>query len=109
MSSEPPRASLLRALFKMEPPAAAAELLGGAAEILRGERGPHLPPHPPTPPPGPTPAPRPCRDPPGPGSGPSAAPACVSERLYFATLRSKPKSTVNTHYFCTDEELVYEK
>uniref|UniRef100_A0A8C3GJ54 Cell division cycle 14A n=1 Tax=Cairina moschata TaxID=8855 RepID=A0A8C3GJ54_CAIMO len=65
MSSEPPRASLLRALFKMEPPAAAAELLGGAAEILR-------------------------------------------ERLYFATLRSKPKSTVNTHYFCTDEELVYE-
>lgn len=40
MSSEPPRASLLRALFKMEPPAAAAEVLGGAAEILRGERGP---------------------------------------------------------------------
>ncbi|KFQ51969.1 Dual specificity protein phosphatase CDC14A, partial [Nestor notabilis] len=30
------------------------------------------------------------------------------DRLYFATLRSKPKSTVNTHYFCTDEELVYE-
>ncbi|XP_075566133.1 dual specificity protein phosphatase CDC14A isoform X4 [Pelecanus crispus] len=32
----------------------------------------------------------------------------VKDRLYFATLRSKPKSTVNTHYFCTDEELVYE-
>ncbi|NWZ10960.1 CC14A phosphatase, partial [Agelaius phoeniceus] len=30
------------------------------------------------------------------------------DRLYFATLRTKPKSTVNTHYFCTDEELVYE-
>ncbi|XP_010152877.1 PREDICTED: dual specificity protein phosphatase CDC14A-like, partial [Eurypyga helias] len=29
-------------------------------------------------------------------------------RLYFATLRNKPKSTANTHYFCTDEELVYE-
>lgn len=59
----------------------------------------------------PSPAPRPCWDPPtpAPGSGASAAPACVSDRLYFATLRSKPKSTVNTHYFCTDEELVYEK
>uniref|UniRef100_A0A8B9IG10 Cell division cycle 14A n=1 Tax=Anser cygnoides TaxID=8845 RepID=A0A8B9IG10_ANSCY len=32
----------------------------------------------------------------------------VKDRLYFATLRNKPKSTVNTHYFCTDEELVYE-
>ncbi|NWU38269.1 CC14A phosphatase, partial [Hylia prasina] len=30
------------------------------------------------------------------------------DRLYFATLRTKPKSTVNTHYFSTDEELVYE-
>ncbi|XP_048395122.1 dual specificity protein phosphatase CDC14AB isoform X2 [Stegostoma tigrinum] len=30
------------------------------------------------------------------------------DRLYFATLRNKPKSTVNTHYFCIDEELVYE-
>ncbi|XP_017682724.1 PREDICTED: dual specificity protein phosphatase CDC14A isoform X4 [Lepidothrix coronata] len=65
MSSEPPRASLLRALFKMEPPAAASEVLGGASEF-------------------------------------------VKDRLYFATLRNKPKSTVNTHYFCTDEELVYE-
>lgn len=65
MSSEPPRASLLRALFKMEPVAAAAEVLGGASEF-------------------------------------------VKDRLYFATLRNKPKSTVNTHYFCTDEELVYE-
>ncbi|XP_035033370.1 dual specificity protein phosphatase CDC14AB isoform X2 [Hippoglossus stenolepis] len=32
----------------------------------------------------------------------------IRERLYFATLRSKPKSTANTHYFCTDEEFVYE-
>lgn len=39
----------------------------------------------------------------------TAALLCLSDRLYFATLRNKPKSTVNTHYFCTDEELVYEK
>ncbi|MXQ79661.1 hypothetical protein E5288_WYG006922 [Bos mutus] len=32
-----------------------------------------------------------------------------SNRLYFATLRNRPKSTVNTHYFSIDEELVYEK
>ncbi|XP_032883795.1 dual specificity protein phosphatase CDC14A isoform X4 [Amblyraja radiata] len=32
----------------------------------------------------------------------------TKDRLYFATLRNKPKSTVNTHYFCTDEELIYE-
>uniref|UniRef100_A0A8C9L9N3 protein-tyrosine-phosphatase n=1 Tax=Pavo cristatus TaxID=9049 RepID=A0A8C9L9N3_PAVCR len=32
----------------------------------------------------------------------------AADRLYFATLRNKPKSTVNTHYFCTDDELVYE-
>ncbi|XP_076847703.1 dual specificity protein phosphatase CDC14AB isoform X8 [Brachyhypopomus gauderio] len=32
----------------------------------------------------------------------------IGDRLYFATLRSKPKSTVNTHYFCTDDEFVYE-
>ncbi|XP_066503533.1 dual specificity protein phosphatase CDC14AB isoform X2 [Hoplias malabaricus] len=32
----------------------------------------------------------------------------IKDRLYFATLRSKPKSTVNTHYFCTDDEFVYE-
>lgn len=37
MSSEPPRASLLRALFKMEPPGAASEVLGGASEFLKGE------------------------------------------------------------------------
>ncbi|XP_064371910.1 dual specificity protein phosphatase CDC14A isoform X3 [Dromaius novaehollandiae] len=65
MSSELPRASPLRALFKMEPAPAASEVLGGASEFLK-------------------------------------------DRLYFATLRNKPKSTVNTHYFCTDEELVYE-
>ncbi|XP_053107079.1 dual specificity protein phosphatase CDC14A isoform X4 [Hemicordylus capensis] len=32
----------------------------------------------------------------------------LKDRLYFATLRNRPKSTVNTHYFCTDEEFVYE-
>ncbi|KAM9326768.1 dual specificity protein phosphatase CDC14A [Gastrophryne carolinensis] len=32
----------------------------------------------------------------------------IKDRLYFATLRNKPKSTLNTHYFCTDDELVYE-
>ena len=40
--------------------------------------------------------------------------ACIciifSDRLYFVTLRSyvRPKSTANTHYFCVDDELVYE-
>ncbi|KAA0712154.1 Dual specificity protein phosphatase CDC14AB [Triplophysa tibetana] len=32
----------------------------------------------------------------------------IGDRLYFATLRSKPKSTSNTHYFSTDEEYMYE-
>ncbi|XP_036907220.1 dual specificity protein phosphatase CDC14A isoform X2 [Sturnira hondurensis] len=32
----------------------------------------------------------------------------IKDRLYFATLRNRPKSTVNTHYFSIDEELVYE-
>ncbi|XP_043228500.1 dual specificity protein phosphatase CDC14C-like isoform X2 [Amphibalanus amphitrite] len=34
----------------------------------------------------------------------------IPDRLYFVTLRShlRPKSTANTHYFCVDEELVYE-
>ncbi|XP_074858829.1 dual specificity protein phosphatase CDC14A isoform X3 [Carettochelys insculpta] len=64
MTSELPRASPLRALFKMEPAPSASDLVG-ASEFLK-------------------------------------------DRLYFATLRNKPKSTVNTHYFCTDEELVYE-
>jgi len=31
------------------------------------------------------------------------------DRLYFATLRTKPRSTAHTHYFCVDDELVYEK
>ncbi|XP_019357237.1 PREDICTED: dual specificity protein phosphatase CDC14A isoform X1 [Gavialis gangeticus] len=65
MNAGPPRASPLRALFKMEPAPGTAELLLGASEFLK-------------------------------------------DRLYFATLRNKPKSTVNTHYFSTDEELVYE-
>lgn len=32
----------------------------------------------------------------------------VKDRLYFATLRTKPRSTAHTHYFCVDDELVYE-
>lgn len=32
-----------------------------------------------------------------------------SDRLYFATLRIKPRSTATAHYFCVDDELVYEK
>ncbi|XP_060058125.1 dual specificity protein phosphatase CDC14A isoform X3 [Erinaceus europaeus] len=32
----------------------------------------------------------------------------LGDRLYFATLRNRPKSTVNTHCFSIDEELVYE-
>ncbi|XP_028833344.1 cell division cycle 14Aa isoform X1 [Denticeps clupeoides] len=32
----------------------------------------------------------------------------IKDRLYFASLRQKPKSTPNTHFFCTDEEFVYE-
>uniref|UniRef100_A0AAQ4QMW9 Cell division cycle 14Ab n=1 Tax=Gasterosteus aculeatus aculeatus TaxID=481459 RepID=A0AAQ4QMW9_GASAC len=48
---------------------------------------------------------------PGPGTGPGPNRVWISliaERLYFATLRSKPKSTANTHYFCTDDEFIYE-
>ncbi|XP_010781125.1 dual specificity protein phosphatase CDC14A-like [Notothenia coriiceps] len=41
-------------------------------------------------------------------SDPLGAAQFIKERLYFATLRSKPKSTANTHYFCTDDEFVYE-
>ncbi|KAL3867636.1 hypothetical protein ACJMK2_040513 [Sinanodonta woodiana] len=32
----------------------------------------------------------------------------IKDRLYFATLRSKPRSTAHTHYFCVDDELIYE-
>ncbi|XP_061182141.1 dual specificity protein phosphatase CDC14A-like isoform X6 [Saccostrea echinata] len=32
----------------------------------------------------------------------------IKDRLYFATLRTKPRSTAHTHYFCVDDELVYE-
>ncbi|XP_064607369.1 dual specificity protein phosphatase CDC14AB-like isoform X3 [Liolophura sinensis] len=32
----------------------------------------------------------------------------IRDRLYFATLRTKPRSTAHTHYFCIDDELVYE-
>uniref|UniRef100_A0A8C5X8F2 protein-tyrosine-phosphatase n=1 Tax=Malurus cyaneus samueli TaxID=2593467 RepID=A0A8C5X8F2_9PASS len=35
--------------------------------------------------------------------------ACISDRLYFAILCQKPKNGAeNTHYFCIDDELVYE-
>ncbi|XP_069083862.1 dual specificity protein phosphatase CDC14B isoform X5 [Pleurodeles waltl] len=30
------------------------------------------------------------------------------DRLYFAIFSHKPKATTNTHYFCIDDELVYE-
>ncbi|KAG7269259.1 hypothetical protein CRUP_024182 [Coryphaenoides rupestris] len=33
----------------------------------------------------------------------------ITDRLYFATLRVKPKNTSTTHYFSTDEEYVYER
>jgi len=32
----------------------------------------------------------------------------IKDRFYFATLRCKPRSTPHTHYFCVDEELIYE-
>uniref|UniRef100_A0A672G8S0 Protein-tyrosine-phosphatase n=1 Tax=Salarias fasciatus TaxID=181472 RepID=A0A672G8S0_SALFA len=32
----------------------------------------------------------------------------ITDRLYFATLRSRPRSTANTHYFSTDDELLYD-
>ncbi|XP_072172846.1 dual specificity protein phosphatase CDC14A-like isoform X1 [Diadema setosum] len=32
----------------------------------------------------------------------------IKDRLYFATLRNKPRSTTNTHYFSIDDELQYE-
>lgn len=33
----------------------------------------------------------------------------IKDRLYFCSLRTKPRSTLNTHYFSIDDELVYEK
>uniref|UniRef100_H2Z9U7 Uncharacterized protein n=1 Tax=Ciona savignyi TaxID=51511 RepID=H2Z9U7_CIOSA len=32
----------------------------------------------------------------------------IRDQFYFATLRSKPKSTSHTHYFSIDDELIYE-
>ncbi|KAM4623309.1 dual specificity protein phosphatase CDC14AB-like [Polymixia lowei] len=32
----------------------------------------------------------------------------IKDRLYFATLRVKPKNTTNIHYFSSDEEYIYE-
>ncbi|XP_030630119.1 cell division cycle 14Aa [Chanos chanos] len=39
---------------------------------------------------------------------PLGATEFIKDRLYFATLRGKPKSTANAHYFCTDDEFIYE-
>ena len=33
----------------------------------------------------------------------------IKDRLYFATLRIRPKSTVHSHYFSIDDEFIYEK
>ncbi|XP_070775470.1 dual specificity protein phosphatase CDC14AB-like [Enoplosus armatus] len=38
----------------------------------------------------------------------SGASEFIKDRLYFATLRVKPKNTANSHYFSTDEEFLYE-
>ncbi|XP_070701417.1 dual specificity protein phosphatase CDC14AB-like [Pempheris klunzingeri] len=38
----------------------------------------------------------------------SGASEFIKDRLYFATLRVKPKNMVTTHYFSTDEEFTYE-
>eukprot|EP00118_Oscarella_pearsei_P000213 m.4439 g.4439 ORF g.4439 m.4439 type:complete len:502 (+) comp10733_c0_seq2:52-1557(+) len=32
----------------------------------------------------------------------------IRDRLYFATVRSRPRSTATTHYFCVDDEFHYE-
>ncbi|CAD5112214.1 DgyrCDS1447 [Dimorphilus gyrociliatus] len=32
----------------------------------------------------------------------------ITDRLYFATLRTRPRSTAHTHYFSVDDELLYE-
>ncbi|XP_067109430.1 cell division cycle 14Aa [Osmerus mordax] len=32
----------------------------------------------------------------------------IKDRLYFATLRNKPKTTSSVHYFSTDDEFIYE-
>ncbi|XP_028987578.1 cell division cycle 14Aa isoform X2 [Betta splendens] len=32
----------------------------------------------------------------------------IKDRLYFATLRVKPKNTANAYYFSTDDEFIYE-
>jgi hypothetical protein len=37
-----------------------------------------------------------------------AACEIIKDRFYFATLRCKPRSTSRTHYFCIDQELIYE-
>ncbi|XP_069029408.1 dual specificity protein phosphatase CDC14AB-like [Embiotoca jacksoni] len=38
----------------------------------------------------------------------SGASELIKDRLYFASLRVKPKNTASTHYFSTDEEFLYE-
>lgn len=32
----------------------------------------------------------------------------IKDQFYFAILRNKPRSTAHSHYFCIDDELVYE-
>lgn len=34
---------------------------------------------------------------------------CITDRLYFATLRSKPRNSSSCYYFSIDDEFVYEK
>ncbi|KXJ12597.1 Dual specificity protein phosphatase CDC14A [Exaiptasia diaphana] len=38
----------------------------------------------------------------------SNASEIIKDRLYFATLRHKPRSSTNFHYFSIDDELIYE-
>ena len=39
---------------------------------------------------------------------PSNHPFSPSDRLYFATFRSKPRQKQTMHFFCVDDEFVYE-
>jgi len=32
----------------------------------------------------------------------------IKDQFYFAILRNKPRSTAHSHYFCVDDELIYE-
>jgi cell division cycle 14 len=41
-------------------------------------------------------------------SEPCTASEIVKDRLYFSTLRMRPRSNATTHFFCVDEEFQYE-